>query len=195
MQLSLKSKFSQLIKEVFSNYFDDEMDQEYTIRLFQVLFEAANEKEVYVNQVALPIPTANIDPADYPNWFEEKIPSRQIDAEVLQLHEKHLKYYSTLRAEEFIENLENLWENSTNNVAKLNDELDQDCLYYAIKLCNDKLPQMLPKIDEHLVDIRVESSVSFAILQVLFLKIEKKNFFKSISFVKSDLILKGVQFV
>lgn len=143
------------------------MDQEYTTRLFQVLFEASNEKEVYVNQVALPIPTPNVAPADYPNWFEEKIPDRQIDAEVLQLHEKHIKYYSTLRAEEFIENLENLWDNSTNNSAKLNNELDQDCLYYAIKLCNDKLPPLLTKINENLIDVRVHSSISFAIIQVI----------------------------
>lgn len=144
------------------------MDQEYTIRLFQVLFEAFKSREVYVNQVALPIPSADVSPSDYPNWFEEKIPDRQIDAEVLQLHEKHIKYYSTLRAEEFIENLENLWENSTNNTTKLNDELDQDCLYYAIKLCNDKLPPLLPKINENLIEIRVESSISFAMIQVVF---------------------------
>lgn len=86
---------------------------------------------------------------------------------MLQLHEKQIIYYSTIRAEDFIENLEKLWESSSNNVPKLNNELEQDWLYYSIKLCNDKLPPLLPKINEKAFDFGPENSISFALYQVI----------------------------
>lgn len=155
-----------LLDEVYSNYFDDEMDKDYVYKLLRELVDSKSNNQLIINEVTLPVPTLDVSPNDYPNWFEEKLPDRKIDSKILELHEKQIFYYSTLRAEEFIENLENLWENSTNNVVKLSDDLDQDCLYYSIKLCYDKLPQMLPKINENLFEITSECSISFVILQV-----------------------------
>lgn len=49
---------------------------------------------------------------------------------------------------------------------KFGEDLDQDCLYYAIKLCNDKLPPKLPEVDTSRLEIAAQSAISFAILQV-----------------------------
>lgn len=105
-------------------------------------------------------------PNEYPNWLEETIQDRLIDSKILQLHDKQIDYYSTLRAEDFIENLEKLWETSSRNIPKLTNDLDQDWLYYAIKLCNDKLPPPLPKIDENSLEFTPINSVSFSLYQV-----------------------------
>ncbi|CAF0814108.1 unnamed protein product [Brachionus calyciflorus] len=154
-----------LINNVYSNLIDDEMDKDYVFRLLKMLIESAKSGHVMINEIKIPLPENSILPNEYPNWIEEKIPERKIDSKVLQLHDELIKYYNTIRAEAFIENLEKLWETSSNNVPKLNDDLDQDWLFYSIKLCNDKLPPLLPKIDETKLSLDPGHSIAFAIYQ------------------------------
>ena len=157
---------SYLIKNVYSNFIDDEMDKDYVHKLLKMLIDNAKSGQILINGVKVLYPDAAILPTEYPNWLEEKIPERKIDSKVLQLHDELIKYYNTIRAENFIENLEKLWENSTNNVPRLNDDLDQDWLYYSIKLCNDKLPPLLPKLDETKLNFEPSNSIGFAMYQV-----------------------------
>ena len=96
-----------------------------------------------------------------------------MDSKVLQLHEKQIIYFNKIRAEDFIEKLQELWETSSNNLIKLNDELEQDWLYFAIKMCYEKLPSKLPNIDESMIEFKAENSVEFALYQVSFILTEK----------------------
>ena len=91
-----------------------------------------------------------------------------MDCKVLQLHEKQIIYFNKIRAEDFIEKLQELWETSSSNLIKLNDELEQDWLYFAIKMCYEKLPGKLPNIDESMIEFKAENSVEFALYQVIF---------------------------
>lgn len=155
-----------LIESVYSNYIDDDMDKNYIFELLKILINSAKSGYAQINAVKIPIPDSNVLINEYPNWLEEKIPERTIDFKILNLHPELIKYYNTIRAENFIENLENLWETNTSNVPKLNEELDQDWLYYSIKLCNEKLPPLLPKLDKSELNFHPDDSVSFALFKV-----------------------------
>lgn len=159
-----------LVRNVYSNYIDDEMDKTYISELLKTLIKSAPSGQIIINGVKIPIPDSNVLINEYPNWLEEKIPERKIDFKVLQLHDELIKYYNTIRAENFIENLEHLWESGSNNVPKLNEELDQDWLYYSIKLCNEKLPPSLPTLDNAELNFDPSNSVSFALYKVNFKK-------------------------
>ena len=54
------------------------------------------------------------------------MPARLFSASVLQLHPKQIIQYNTIRAEEFIGDLQELWETSTNKSIKLEEEIQQD---------------------------------------------------------------------
>ena len=98
--------------------------------------------------------------------MEIQIPERRIESKILQLHERQIIYYSTILAEDFIENLQQLWETSGSGSVKLTEELEQDWLYYSIKMCNDKLPPKLTLINEKLLDFSPENSIAFALYEV-----------------------------
>ncbi|RNA04920.1 dynein beta ciliary-like, partial [Brachionus plicatilis] len=170
-----------LIKNVYSNYIDDEMDRNYVFDLLKLLINSAKSENISLNGVKIPMPDPTISINEYPNWLEEKIPDRKIDSKVLQLHNELIKFYNTIRAENFIENLEQLWETNSSNVPKLNEELDQDCLYYSIKLCNEKLPPLLPKLDKSELKFDPSNSVAFAIFK------EYNIFNEQMKFINSDL--------
>ena len=103
---------------------------------------------------------------DFANWLEETIPERKIHVTILQLHEQQLVYYNTIKAENFIESLQDLWETNTVNTIKLEQDIQQDWLHYAIKMCTDKLPPKLPQLNENALDFGPEKSVAFALYQV-----------------------------
>lgn len=99
------------------------------------------------------------------------MPEREVDARVLQLHEKQIIHYNTIRAENFIEQLQELWETSTNSAVKLDEEIQQDWLNFAIQMCNDKLPPKLPNVsNKKLINFSPENSISYALYQVYFEK-------------------------
>jgi hypothetical protein len=166
------------------------MDQDYLLNLINILLASKNNKSVKINGVDLPIPDQSIGKSmnlisycliiqklikqninliylatnDYANWLEESIPDRTIDSRILQLHEQQIIYYNNIRAEDFIEKLQDLWESNTINSIKLSDELQQDWLYYSIKLCNEKLPGFLPKLhDDKYIEFKPDNAVAFAI--------------------------------
>lgn len=155
-----------LIENVYSNYIDDDMDKNYILELLKILINSVKSGNVQINGVTIPVPDSNISINEYPNWLEEKIPDRKIDFKILNLHPELIKYYNTIRAENFIENLEHVWEENTSNVPKLNEELNQDWLYYSIKLCNEKLPPLLPKLNKLELNFHPNDSVSFALFKV-----------------------------
>jgi hypothetical protein len=98
------------------------------------------------------------------------------------LHEKQIIYYNTIRAENFIDQLQELWEASSNSSYKLEEEIQQDWLNFALQTCNDKLPPKLPNIlNEKLISFAPENSISFAIFQVL-------SFFLNILILKLDFV-------
>jgi hypothetical protein len=66
--------------------------------------------------------------------------------------------------------LEKLWDtNATNIEIRLTNEIEPDWLFYAIKLCNDKLPPMLQLLNnnesKYIIEIKPENSIAFAIYQ------------------------------
>ncbi len=89
----------------------------------------------------------------------------------MQLPEKQIVYYNTIRAENFIENLQDLWETNSFGLVKLEQHIKQDWLYYAVQMCNDRLPPKLPTLSETLRDtFGPDKSISFALFQVTFSK-------------------------
>jgi hypothetical protein len=85
----------------------------------------------------------------------------------LQLHDKQIIHYDSIRAEDFIFNLERLWEtNTANNEVKLTTEIEPDWLFYSIKLCIDKLPPLLSLPAESPFEFKPENAIAFAIYQV-----------------------------
>lgn len=181
---------------MYSNYLEDDLDKEYLCDLLTLLIKTLKEgkTEVLINSIKVPFPESTTRKFifiifemisfllmifylkavnEYPNWIENKIPERRLDSKVLQLHEKQIIYFNKIRAEDFIEKLQELWETSSNNLIKLNDELEQDWLYFAIKMCYEKLPGKLPNIDESMIEFKAENSVEFALYQVSFILTEK----------------------
>jgi hypothetical protein len=91
---------------------------------------------------------------------------RKIEQKVLGLHEKLLSHYSVIRAENFIQNLELLWEASESKSAssRLEEYLQADWLQFSLRMCVDKLPSSL-SLDSY--QPNPESSwISFALYQV-----------------------------
>ena len=101
------------------------------------------------------------------NWIEEQIPERTIDPRVLQLHSKQIAFYQTIRAENFIEELQQLWDTSSGAKPKLENEIQQDWLHYAIQMCNDKLPANLPELVQ-VPEFAAENAIAFALYQVTY---------------------------
>jgi len=170
-----------LIKNVYSNYIDDQLDKDYLLSIFDLLFLNNSKTEIKINGVILPIPESSVPLNEYANWFENKIPERKIDLKILQIHEQAMMYYNTIRAEEFIEKLQNLWETSSNNQIKLNDELEQDWLYFSIKMCYEQLPSKLPAFNDKLMDLKSDNSIAFSFYQ------EYKIFNETMDMVKDHL--------
>jgi hypothetical protein len=170
-----------LIKNVYSNYIDDQLDKDYLLSIFDLLFLNNSKTEIKINGVVLPIPESAVPLNEYANWFENKIPERTIDLKILQIHDQAMMYYNTIRAEEFIEKLQNLWETSSNNQVKLNDELEQDWLYFSIKMCYEQLPSKLPAFNDKLVDLKSDNSIAFSFYQ------EYKIFNETMDMVKDHL--------
>ena len=84
------------------------------------------------------------------------------------MHEKQVIYYNTIRAEEFIENLQVLWDNSSlNSSVNLVDEIQADWLHFAIKMCQEKLPiKLAVSGHQSSFELKIENSVAFALYQV-----------------------------
>ena len=154
-----------LIKNVYSNYVDDQLDKDYLQSIFELLILNNSKTEIKINNVVIPIPESSVPLNEYANWFEIKIPERKIELKVLQIHEQAIMYYNTIRAEEFIENLQSLWETSSNRQIRLNDELEQDWLFFSIKMCYEQLPSKLPILNDKLIEIKSDNSIAFAFYQ------------------------------
>lgn len=135
------------------------MDRDYLATLLRTLFSYKDDK-VAINGIGFPVPNTAVPPSDYANWLEEKIPSRTVDSRILQLHKSQIIHYNTIRAEDFIYNLERLWESNPATEVRLSVEIEPDWLYYAIKLCYDKLPPLLPEFDNL---FKPENSTVYAI--------------------------------
>lgn len=112
-----------LVKNVFKNYIQDKFDLNYIYHMLNLL---TVNNEVQIGTTKIPIPGENVVPANYSNWIEEQIPEREFPLCIIQLNEKHLMYYNTIRAENFIDNLEKLWETNNNRSIKLDEEIQQD---------------------------------------------------------------------
>lgn len=113
-----------LVEKVFSNYLVDELDKIYVEQILRLLVQG--KATVNVNSVSVPVPAESVSPGDYPNWLEEQVPTRSFSTNILQLHPKQVVHYNTIRAEEFIGNLQELWETSTNKSINLEEEIQQD---------------------------------------------------------------------
>ena len=170
-----------LISNVYSNYLDDKLDKDYLLNLFESLISSVSKTEIQLNGISVPYPDSSVPPNEYANWFENKIPDRKIELKILQLHEEAIMYYNTIRAEEFIENLQQLWEASSTNLIKLNDDLEQDWLYFSIKMCYEQLPSKLPLFNEKIIDLKTENSIAYAFYQ------EYKLFNDTLDMVKYHL--------
>ena len=84
------------------------------------------------------------------------------------MHERQIIYYNTIKAEDFIENLQQLWDNSSLiNASNIIDEIQPDWLHFALKMCQDRLPSRLElkSIDKTSIT-NIENSVAFSIYQV-----------------------------
>ena len=167
-----------LVDNVYKNYIQDKFDLNYIHHVLKLL--TANQ-QVQINSVSVPVPVENIVPTNYSNWIEEQMPSREVPLAILQLNEKHLMYYNTIRAENFIDNLEKLWETSSNNSIRLDQEIQQDWLHFAIQMCYDRLPSKLPNIQDKYIEFNPENSVAFALYQ------EYNLYNENISLVKVHL--------
>ena len=98
--------------------------------------------------------------------MEENVPERAVDYKILQLHSKQIIHYNSIRAEDFIQNLERLWEtNSKITEVKLTTEIEPDWLNYSIKLCNDKLPPLLSDLGRNPFEFKPENAINFFIYQ------------------------------
>jgi hypothetical protein len=86
-------------------------------------------------------------PEEYPNWMEDQNTERKINVKIIQLHEKEINYYNMIRAEGFIDTLQDLWESNSKEHVRLDTHIQPDWLNFALKLCRDKLPSKLPEIN------------------------------------------------
>lgn len=107
-------------------------------------------------------------PTDFSTWFAEKISEHSINISILQIHESLIQKYSTLRAEEFLDELQRLWDVGLNSQSQTVDEIKPDYLYFSLKMCKEKLPPLLDLTENILAEISVENLVAFALYQVNF---------------------------
>jgi hypothetical protein len=61
---------------------------------------------------------------------------------IVQLYKPLIRYYNTIRSQDFIENFEDLWTVEA-NFEKNQSEIHPDLLNISIKTCKEKLPPFL----------------------------------------------------
>ena len=83
----------------------------------------------------------------------------------MQIHDLVLNHYKTLKAEDFIEEFQKLWDASFSGHKNIyNEQIKPDLLYFSIKMCKEKLPPLLeiPKK----IDFMPENFLAFVLYEV-----------------------------
>ncbi len=158
-----------LTKTVFANYLQDPLDQDYVRQLLDTL--TANNHQILVNSVKIKVPGQSLPPGDLLEWFcKEACETGQVSIQILQLHEKDLMYANLIRSENFMETLQQLWDTNDTSNPKLDTEISQDWLHFALQMCRDRLPPLLPAITQPFAQqFAPNTSISFALYQVNFI--------------------------
>jgi len=141
---NLKEFPSLLMNEVIINYIDNLYEKDYVFAVLVALTNSFKTQTIQINDTSIPFPPKELGPSDFKSWFQKTIVNWEIDSNVLQLHDKLINQFSKLKAEEFIENLQQLWDiNSSGSNSNLASEIKPDVLNFAIRKCRENLPPYL----------------------------------------------------
>ncbi|XP_078672103.1 uncharacterized protein LOC144911712 isoform X1 [Branchiostoma floridae x Branchiostoma belcheri] len=140
-----------LAEMVYGNIMGTDWDCQYTSTiLHEILYLITNQSgRLMLGNVPIPTPAANVDPSEYPHWFESCFKSDHSATEALLLDESVDRDWNEASSSVYVAHLDQLLTHTqcgpypSKSIVSKEVSLDVQRLRFAIDLCVDSLPPLL----------------------------------------------------